>query len=112
MSGHDPPPQLMYFWSLNPNLCLVFTRNPSFCLKTTFYTSEIQNKTQRKIENFTITIWQVFSLLFFSIANDFTQLKAEKFVKLKIDENVNFDFRILRDEKLHFLAKGGISGKN
>ena len=69
------------------------------------------NSNTGKVENFTITIWQDFSLLFFSFANDFTQLKAKKFVKLKIDENVNFDFRILRNEKLHFLAKGGISGK-
>ena len=36
---------------------------------------------------------------------DFTQLTVKKIVKLKIDENVNFDFRILENKELQFLAK-------
>jgi hypothetical protein len=32
-------------------------------------------------------------------------------VKLKSDENVNFDFRILENKELHFLEKLGISCK-
>ena len=46
-----------------------------------------------------------FFLFLFSITNDFIKLKAKRFVKLSLDENLNFDFRILEDEKLHFLAK-------
>ena len=38
---------------------------------------------------------------FSSVIYDFTQLKAKKIVKLKTDENVNFDFRIFDDKKLH-----------
>ena len=88
----------MYFWSLNPNLCLVFTRNPSFCLKTTFSIRKIQWKIE-KFHPHNLTSF------FISVTNDFTQLKAKKFVKLKSDENVNFDFRIFDDNKIAFLGK-------
>ena len=54
--GLDPLSQLMHFWLLNPNLCLLFTRNPSFCLKTTFSLSEIE----RKIRKFHL-IWKIYT---------------------------------------------------
>ena len=53
------------------------------------------------MENLKISPSQ-FDKFFSSVINDFTQLKAKKIVKLKTDENVNFDFRIFDDEKLHF----------
>ena len=43
-----------------------------------------------------------FDKFFFFFYKYFTQSKAKKIVKLKTDENVNFDFRIFNGEKLHF----------
>ena len=37
---------------------------------------------------------------------------AKKIVKLKVDENVNFDFRIFENEKLHFWQNGAFLAKN
>ena len=60
---------------------------------------------QKKIEKIQHHNLTSFFLFLFSIVNDFNKLKAKKFLKLRIDENVNFDFGILEDEKLHFMAQ-------
>ena len=56
-SGLDPLAKLMYFWSLNQNLCLVFTRNHSFSLKITFSISETEEYNENLLlsQNLSIT---------------------------------------------------------
>ena len=73
--------------------CLTTPKNLYFI----FWNFKKIDNFQKKIEKFHYeNLTSFFFLFLFSIANGFIELKAKKFVKLSFDENLNFDFRILR----------------